>query len=344
MTLQGQLGDETKASRGAHVTPDELCRRAMLFVPAFEEWAPSVLEEIKGVAAGARVPFAEALLANVRGEVGNVSAAQDGCSAFAVSRTTANERQILLGQNSDQDAEFEPLAVVLHVVPDDAPSAIMITFAGLVGYHGLNEFGVAHGANAVSVGTWRMGLPHYPFKRMILEQESVEEVVTLARRLPLCSGGNYVVCDGAGRIADLEIIPERDGVRVLEPEHGLVVHTNHLLHPDFAPRDRLVGLLPDSPTRLDVLHATLSNVAESDGLSGVMSALQQHCDDGKGICRHEPGMKTILSFVADAAGRALYARRGNACSGPYTRYSISSGDDSDDGERLTNRRASAATG
>src|SRR5207249_743898 len=95
MTLQGQLGEETTVSRTGDVTPDELCRRALLFVPAFEEWAPSVLEEIKGVAAGARVPFAEALLANVRGEVGNVSAAvQDGCSAFALSRAAANERQI----------------------------------------------------------------------------------------------------------------------------------------------------------------------------------------------------------------------------------------------------------
>jgi isopenicillin-N N-acyltransferase-like protein len=319
LTLQGQLGDHVSPGESAEVNPEELCSRALAFLPAFEEWAPKVLEEIKGVAVGARVPLAEALLANVRGEVGNLTGPHEECSAFAVSRPAPAGRSVLVGQNSDQDPEIEALALVLHVVPDDAPQAIMFTFAGLVGYHGLNELGVAHGANSISVGTWRMGLPHYPFKRMMLERASLDEVLELASGLPLCSGGNYVVADGTGRIADLEILPAPDGVRVLEPERGLVVHTNHLLHPDFAPRDRLVETLPDSIDRLVELRAAFDSPS-TDGLADAIAALRRHCEDDRGICRHEPRLKTVLSFVADATSGVLYACRGNPCTGSYARY------------------------
>src|SRR5690242_687375 len=52
----------------AELNDDELARRALLFLPRFEEFAPEQVEEIRGIAAGSDLPFGLALLANVRGE------------------------------------------------------------------------------------------------------------------------------------------------------------------------------------------------------------------------------------------------------------------------------------
>jgi predicted choloylglycine hydrolase len=84
----------------------------------------------------------------------------------------------------------------------------MWTFGGQIGYHGLNAAGVAHFANALGGGpAWKFGLSHYPVKRMMLERGTLAEVYDLLRRVPVCSSGNYVVCDGEGRIADVELTP-----------------------------------------------------------------------------------------------------------------------------------------
>jgi hypothetical protein len=53
----------------APVKREDLLSRAMTFLPAMEAFAPHLVEEIRGIADGAKVSFAEALLVNVRAEV-----------------------------------------------------------------------------------------------------------------------------------------------------------------------------------------------------------------------------------------------------------------------------------
>ena len=53
-------------------------------------------------------------------------------------------------------------------------------------------------------------------KRLLLEQRTIDEVLGLLRRVPVCSSGNYVLCDGAGHIADVELTPE--GFTLLEDQ------------------------------------------------------------------------------------------------------------------------------
>ena len=56
---------------------EDLLSRAMTFLPAMEAFAPHLVEEIRGIADGANVSFAEALLVNVRAEVMGAAASED---------------------------------------------------------------------------------------------------------------------------------------------------------------------------------------------------------------------------------------------------------------------------
>ena len=59
-------------------TEADLEARALTFLPAFEAFAPHLVEEIRGIAEGAGVPFATALLVNVRAEVAGVTGVRAG--------------------------------------------------------------------------------------------------------------------------------------------------------------------------------------------------------------------------------------------------------------------------
>lgn len=70
---------------------------------------------------------------------------------------------------------FAPeLDLVVQILADDAPPARIWTFPGLLGYHGINALGVASFANQLVGPAWRMGLPHYPLKRFMLGQSTLD--------------------------------------------------------------------------------------------------------------------------------------------------------------------------
>src|SRR5262245_26691347 len=196
-----------------------LRNRAARFQPLFERHCPHLLEEAAGLAEGAGIDLLEALAVQLRGELAGVS--DEACTAFVVSRDATADGGTLIGQNSDTPAELMQYAYVLRLAPDDGPRILMWTFGGMLGYHGLNEYGVAHFANALGGGPdWKFALSHYPLKRMMLEQRNLMGVRRILREVPVCSNGNYVLCDGNGEIADAELT-DRKSTRLNSSHLGI---------------------------------------------------------------------------------------------------------------------------
>src|SRR5579883_2801650 len=82
---------------------------------------------------------------------------------------------------------MQDLVVILRIIPEQGPRILMATFGGLIGYGGINSAGMGHMMNALANSTWRMGLPHYPVKRALLEQTSLagcQEVYARAGSAP----------------------------------------------------------------------------------------------------------------------------------------------------------------
>lgn len=170
---------------------DILCRNAERFLEVIERLSPKYVEEVRGLAEGAGISFAEALLCQVRTQA--LYGGEAGCTAFALRGEATLDGLILIGQNQEFEPEFAEVATLLRVCPTDGrPRALMITFAGQLGYSGINEFGVAHFANSLFNCNLRLGVPPYPMKRAILEQRSVAEAIALldattpARRATWC--------------------------------------------------------------------------------------------------------------------------------------------------------------
>src|SRR6202022_1789345 len=132
-----------------------------------------------------------ALLVYGRAEVVGVSGIAAYCTAFAAGRTATADGSVLSGQNLDQHPANRDLLVMLHVEPDSGPAMLMCSFAGLVGYPGINSAGVSFFQNALSTHVWHgSAAPHYFLKRLLLEQTSVAECLAVARRVEVCSSAN----------------------------------------------------------------------------------------------------------------------------------------------------------
>lgn len=311
------------------LTREQLRQRALRFQPLFEQLCPDLLTEAAGLAEGAKLTLADVLVAQLRGELAQVS---DGaCTTFAIGPHGTATGGTFVGQTSDNPPELERFGYVLKLRPTGKPAMLMWTFGGMLGYHGINEHGVSHFANSLGGGpAWKFALSHYPLKRLILEQRSLRDVLRLMREFPVCSNGNYMLADGSGAILDVELTS--DGPFVPELQDRFLVHSNHYLCSEHACDANWQHSLADSFPRLDRMRTLIDGKFGSITLPDMQSFLADHDGHPVSICRHShagpegpmlgPSGKTVAAIIAEPERRRLHVTLGNACENPFVTYSL----------------------
>jgi predicted choloylglycine hydrolase len=315
--IKGHLERITSADRQSRA---KLRARTAAFRPLFETYCPHLLEEIRGLAEGAGISLAEALAVNIRGELSH--AGKEGCTTYVIGRRGTSDREILAGQNSDMETWVPPLGYILHLKPNNKPEVLMWTFGGMIGYHGMNSRGLAHFANALGGGpASRLGMPHYPVKRLMLECDSVDQVIRLLEKIPLASNGNYVLCDGHGNIADIEATTA--GPQVLRDQGaGFLAHTNHYLCSRYAHEENFKQSWKDSFPRLDRMNSLVRSKFPSLQVDDIKTFLSDHKGYPTSICRHDADSRTVASLISEPSQRRLDAAVGNPCTNRYVTYSM----------------------
>ena len=298
---------------------DLLCRNAMIFAPLIKNLSPLLFDEIEGLAKGASISFEEAVLCQARAEASKIS--EGGCTAFAVTGSATESGFPLAGQNQDLESGYSDVAILLHVKPTDGrPRALMFTFAGQLGYSGLNEYGVAHFANALYGFRWQRGLPHYPLKRIMLEKTSTEECVKLLTENRTCSAANIIICDRKGKLADLEVMPEKISAPRFDSK-DIKLHTNHYLSKDFLRYEE--NTLPDSSNRLERMKFLVNQYSGTISVNTLKTILADHQEKETSICRHGgSNLHSISGYIAEPEKSILHVRKGYGCSGEWQEYEV----------------------
>lgn len=317
------LASSMELSRGV------LRRRAVRFLPLFERHCPHLIEEIRGLAEGADIEFADALALQLRGELGAL--AEDACTTFVIGPRGTADGNILIGQTSDTPAEIEAFAYLMHLRPDDRPELLMWTFGGMLGYHGVNAAGVAHFANSLGGGpSWKFALSHYPLKRMMLECRRLDDLLRLLRTVPVCSNGNYVV-SAEREILDVELTS--DGPIVLrDTGAGFLAHSNHFICDAHACQSNLDRSLPDSVPRLERIKRLISDGFGRLTVADLKRILSDHAGHPVSICRHPhtghgdhilpSSGKTVAALIAEPAHGRMHVARGNPCENSFATYAM----------------------
>ncbi len=317
-------------ARSMRLTREQLRQRTLRFLPLFEKFCPDLVDEMTGLAEGAMLVFADSIVAQMRGELAQV--ADGGCTTFAIGPRGTEEKQTFVGQTSDNPPEIEQFGYVLKLRPTGKPQVLMWTFGGMLGYHGINEHGVSHFANALGGGPkWKFALSHYPLKRLILEQRSMADVLKLMQSFPVCSNGNYMLADGAGAILDVEFTSDGPFM-IADRDTGFLVHSNHYLCSEHACEANLDQSLSDSFPRLDRMKSLIGEKFGAIALADVQRFLSDHHGHPVGICRHPHdgpsesmlgnSGKTVAALIAEPEKRCLHIALGNPCENPFVTYSL----------------------
>ncbi|MCK1389236.1 C45 family peptidase [Bradyrhizobium sp. 1] len=212
------------------------------YLPVIEAFDPNYIEEMRGIAEGADVPFEDVVLLNARTEILKLADPKirarlkapdepDGCTGVVVLPTATGNGRLIHAQNWDWKRECAETAVVLKVRRDDGPDLMTFTEAGALGRCGFNAVGIAITANYLqSDRDYRqVGVPLALIRRKVLEQEHV----ALAMRAVYCTkksaANNMIVSHREGVAIDFECAP--DETFQVHPQNGLLVHANHFVSP-----------------------------------------------------------------------------------------------------------------
>ena len=288
------------------------------------EYAPELMEEVEGVAEGAGLSVEQVMLVNVRNQV---PAAVDGaCTGVVIEPRCAVAGTGFAGQNWDNDPAMDRFSIVLIRRPSGAPAHMNFTQPGIIGYMGLNDAGLGVVMNTLPAPARGVGVPWYFLVRRMYLHASLEAVAAEVRRARRAIPANVALLTADGA-ADLEVTV--DDVHVLRANgRGVLVHTNHCVHPDLLRVNELFPELIQSGPRMSRAESLLGDQSGRLGVEHVKSLLSDHLDYPTSICRHENEnlgdghWTSVISMIVEPLEGRMHLTRGNPCSNPYEVYSL----------------------
>ena len=295
----------------AGTDPDALIRRFLAetdFTPAIKRWTPDLLDEVKGIADGAKQPFETMFAFQLVDELWVFidKGAADHCTSLGVASHGA--RPAYVAQNMDLETFRDGFQSVLHIAGTaSSPEQFVFTSAGLIGVNGVNSRSVAIACNTLMPLTASAdGLPVAFVVRGVLAQSAGEDAVTFVKRVKHASGQNYVVGTGdrvhdfeASAGAVVEFRPASDG--------SVVYHTNHpLANDDLKPWHRaLEQARPpgqsgagNSETRLASIRQRLQRPAAAIDEDAIKAALRSKDSERHPVCRPIKAGASVFTFGA----------------------------------------------
>lgn len=302
-------------------------RHALKFSSTVDDFSPSSARELRAIADGAGVEYADILALNTRSEImfaapGPARAvAATECTSFALGPSRSADGHVVLAQNWDWIELARRTAVVLVVSRDDGPGFVTVVEAGMLAKVGVNASGVGLCTNTlISDGAeGSIAVPYHVLLRSVLDSDSGTEAVERIESTPRANSANYLVADDTGFCVDLETTPGSGPCARIRQRDGLVSHANHFLTPGLTTVDRYLERKSNTRNRM----ANLTRLVDRPGRwteSELRSVLADHADAPSSVCQHpDPDQHeaertcTIAGVMIDVQGRSLSYTSGSPC-------------------------------
>ncbi|KAI9027802.1 acyl-coenzyme A:6-aminopenicillanic acid acyl-transferase-domain-containing protein [Hyaloraphidium curvatum] len=322
---QGQLlGDIIRTQIGLFL--DGICRTHSLdsadaylkvfveetgYVATITEHALHLLEEVRGIADGAGLPFEHVLAYNLLDEEwefskqwkkrtsnGVPNGEPPGCT---VAGFTSRDGGVYLSQTMDiPDFHDGSQVVVRHHLSDagDGPSALLVfTAAGLIALFGCNSSGLAVAVNNLStLPTSDSGLPVAFVIRSLLERTDISSAETFLKSVGHAIGQHYALASPEG----LRSVEAGAGGSVYRDEgvSDILLHTNHPLTPGA----KSCSIADDDPgfsrARLGVISSAAPNLKSEKDLMAALADRSAPVSRSRDPTVAGPQFLTFGSFVS----------------------------------------------
>ena len=274
---------------GGPLSPGEVLDLAEELLPAHERHSDDLYAEMVGIATGAGITPAEAVVVGgftdfvdtVRAELGGRhpdTVIEDDCTAVVVPDHRADGAGFY-AQTWDMHDTATDHVLLLRVVPDDAPPALVFTTTGCVGQIGMNAEGVCVGINNLTGNDGQKGVTWPAVVREVLTTANAKEGLAAIERAELAGAHNFMVFDRDGIGFNIEAMPS---VRpVIELATEALTHTNHVLDEEAG---RVEGERPEALNHSSVQRlSTAKRLLDRDGVTA--DDLMDLCREPEAICQ-----------------------------------------------------------
>ncbi|MEM5315329.1 C45 family peptidase [Paraburkholderia sp. JHI869] len=307
---------------------------------AIGEFQPAYLDEMRGIAAGADVPFEDIVMINARTEVLAKARVEkttpadaedeDGCTGVLVLPSRSANGQLIHAQNWDWKADCVDTGIVLRVRNDEGPDYLTFVEAGGLARSGLNAAGVSITANYLESDRdfAQMGVPLSLLRRRVLEEPVFANALRTIAITPKSCSNNIMLGMAEGFGIDFECAPD-EAFPIWPGDDQLIVHANHWMSPVARTKLRDTGgeNSPDSYYR-DWRVRQLLNVAPKVDRNAVKAALFDAFGTPHSVCRPpRPGTRhtlsaTVAMIVMQPASGEMDVAPMPALNRVFTRYSL----------------------
>ncbi|MGH2580740.1 MAG: C45 family autoproteolytic acyltransferase/hydrolase [Actinomycetota bacterium] len=317
------------------------------YLASAESSFPQFVATLKGMSAGATVPFLELFAVNAFEELEPLREAPEGgtlflqrkegrfppkepkdprratrprierCSSFAVTAPGVT----LLGHNEQWLAgDLGNVAVVIDVPDDGSVPVVSPTIVSCLPAVGMNGHGVAQGIGSLTAVDDHVGVPRVLVSRHSLEAADRDDAVRRAGTASRAGGYGHVLAFRGGDAITIETTGKE--LAVLD---GPGAHTNHYL-------DRRLASLGVEPS-----EGSRSRLARLDQLlaerrpqtpDAVMDVLRDHGPGPEAICLHpdpaegDEASAVMFSMVADLEASRMWVAPGNPCRNDYVEIDL----------------------
>ncbi|MBF8184283.1 acyl-coenzyme A--6-aminopenicillanic-acid-acyltransferase form [Nonomuraea sp. K274] len=319
------------------------------------DFAPDLVEEMRGIAEGSGLELLDVLALNARGEVSRMRRSElppspedehdldsDGCSSFALLPEATGDGHVYCGQNWDWRHAVRDTVMLLRIVRPGKPTIVQHVEAGQIGRQGANSAGIALNANGLGgrfPGT-PPGVPQPLIRRRVLESfgyhEAIRTLLDVRQDIP----SNALITHRDGFAMDLETTPfAHDWIY---PTGGVLVHGNH--YQARIPAQLAHTYRPYSASslyRVPIIEKGLADCAaapDSEAVRKVVrDTMSNHFSAPESVCSHPDSShtehqqwSTLLSSCADLTDGTYHLTAGMPCEHPYelTPWNIYDGPDS----------------
>ncbi|MAB02271.1 MAG: acyl-CoA--6-aminopenicillanic acid acyltransferase [Rhodobacteraceae bacterium] len=229
----------SKSLRDLGLKKDEILNLAKDFLPSIKDWAPDLIDEMRGIAKGASVKLEEIILINARTEILQLAERKsnfedtysDGCTGAFIMPKLSETGEVIHGQNWDWKEECIDNSIVVRILRDNGPDVLTFTEAGGVARSGLNSNGISITANYLKCDRdyANLGIPLPFIRRKALECRHYSDAIRIVAITQKSGANNMILGSSEGMGINFECAPD-ESFAILPDDDGLIVHANHWQH------------------------------------------------------------------------------------------------------------------
>jgi isopenicillin-N N-acyltransferase-like protein len=315
-----QLAETLAAAVTSGLPRDAALAWSAAQLPRIAASGPHWIDELRGLAAGAGISLAEAAALQVRPGSG---AMPEGCTSFAAAGDATADGCPLAGQNRDVVPAYRRRMFVAIVRPRSRPAIVMHHVPGELGGVGMNAHGVCVLANSLWATSGRTWMAPPILRRAVLECATADEAAERVRAMAGPAVGSFLIADAAGRIRNVECLPE--AVAVIARDRGVYAHANNCTVPETRPHEAARTPAPGSENRRVCMQSLLEREAGRLSVAGAKALLSDHSSQPEPLCRHassERQWETAAAVVFELARGRMHLSYGPPCGGRFAEIGL----------------------